>query len=402
MKRAGWVLAVLAAVCCVCCMAFAEEVTYTCGNYKYVLREDGSAEVTEYTGQGGDIIIPNDLDGHPIMAMRSNVFTKNFGHRKTAYTVSVHQDHPYLATINGVLFGKSDRRLICYPYTLEQTEYVIPQGIGVIGDYAFRLCTGLTDVTIPDSVTNIGEWAFSYCTGLTAITIPDSVTNIGEGAFVVCTGLTAVTIPDSVTSIGDHAFAGCTSLTRFEISAAHPVYEQIDDVLFHKESSMLVCYPAGRNASEYAIPDSVTSVGDDAFFGCTGLTDVTIPDSVTSIGWSAFEGCTGLTAVTIPDSVTSIGWFAFSGCTGLTAVTIPDSVTSIGWCAFSGCTGLTAVTIPDSVTCIEPYAFYNCPNLTLRVLAGSYAETYCRENNLRYIPYDPTLEDAPTDWLGGN
>ena len=167
MKRAGWVLAVLAAaVCCACCTAFAEEaaeeVTYTCGDYKYVLREDGSAEVVGYTGPGGDIMIPNDLDGHPIMAMRTNVFSKRL-YVSDNYTVSVHEDHPYLATINGVLFGKTDRRLICCPYALKQTEYMIPQGIEQIGDDAFGFCAGLTSVTIPESVTSIGDDAFFGC-----------------------------------------------------------------------------------------------------------------------------------------------------------------------------------------------------------------------------------------------
>ena len=144
----------------------------------------------------------------------------------------------------------------------------------------------------------------------------------------------SVSILNGVTSVGDYAFYGCTGLTSM------------------------------------TIPDSVTSIGRDAFSGCTGLISVTIPDSVTSIGGCAFEDCTGLTSVTIPDSVTSIGWHAFSGCTGLTSVTIGSGVTSIEGYAFYGCTGLTSVTVPDSVTSIENYAFYNCTGLT-SVIIGS-------------------------------
>ncbi len=236
--------------------ALAED-TFTCGDYMYVLREDGSAEVVGYTGENGDIVIPNELDGHPIMAMRYNVFSVRSG--DTAYTVSVYQDHPYLATINGVLFGKSDRKLICYPYALARTEYAIPQGIEVIGEFAFYDCSSLTAVTIPDSVTSIGDNAFYGCRGLTAVTIPDGVTSIGEFVFNDCSGLTVVTIPDSVTSIGEGAFAFCRGLTAV------------------------------------TIPDSVTSIGDGAFSGCSGLTAVTIPDSVTSIGAWAFDGCNSLT-----------------------------------------------------------------------------------------------------------
>ena len=109
---------------------------------------------------------------------------------------------------------------------------------------------------------------------------------------------------------------------------------------------------------------SVTSIGESAFHGCSGLTSVTIPNSVTSIGGYAFSGCSGLTSVTIPNSVTSIGDYAFRGCSGLTSVTIGNSVTSIGDYAFYGCSGLTSVTIPNSITSIGKSAFSGCTGLT--------------------------------------
>ncbi len=105
---------------------------------------------------------------------------------------------------------------------------------------------------------------------------------------------------------------------------------------------------------------SVTSIGDNAFYGCSGLTSVTIPNSVTSIGDNAFYGCSGLTSVTIPNSVTSIGYEAFYDCVGLTSVTIPNSVISIGDGAFDGCAALTSVTIPNSVISIADRTFSYC------------------------------------------
>ena len=126
--------------------------------------------------------------------------------------------------------------------------------------------------------------------------------------------------------------------------------------------------------TKVTIEDSVTSIGQYAFYKCTGLTSITIGNSVTSIGFEAFSGCTGLTSVTIGNSVTSIGSQAFYGCTGLTSITIGNSVTSISERAFYGCTGLTSITIPDSVTRIGYEAFYECTNLKIVYYTGTPTE----------------------------
>ena len=270
---------------------------------------------------------------------------------------------------NGAITGLS-------PYGKTQSEIVIPHeinGISVtsIGSEAFRGCTNLTSVTIPNSVTSIGDWAFYDCTRLKSVTIPNSVTSIGEMAFGICTGLTSITIPDSVTSIGGDAFWCCTGLAAVHITDL-AAWCKIDFYIFqwgveYESSNPLGhahnLYLNGNLVTDLVIPDSVMSINDAAFFGCTSLTSVTIPDGVTSIGSAAFYGCSSLTSVTIPDSVTSIGSSAFWGCTSLAGITIPDSVTSIGSFAFYGCSSLTSVTIPSSVTSIGERAFKGCTSL---------------------------------------
>ena len=337
--------------------ALAEEPeTFTSGDFEYVLLPDGTAEITKYSGNAESLDIPSALDGYKVTSIGDHAFYYSYSLTAVTIpdsvtaiganpfmfcdklkTISVSPEHPYLATIDGVLFSKPDRRLVCYPFAFDASEYAIPQGIQTIGDCAFYDCDSLTAVTIPDSVTSIGFWAFSYCGSLTAVTIPDSVTSIGDYAFYDCDSLTAIAIPDSVTSIGYGAFCHCESL------------------------------------SAVTIPDSVTSICVRAFEDCSSLTAVVIPDSVTSIGESAFEDCNSLTAVTIPDSVTFIGDEAFFNCMSLTAVTIPDSVTSIGKDAFTYC----------------------AESLTITVGRNSYAEEYCRENGLQYA-YPDAL-----DWLKG-
>ena len=251
------------------------------------------------------------------------------------------------------------------------TSITIPDSVTSIGDLAFSDCSSLTSISIPDSVTSIGNYAFFGCSSLTSITIPDSVTSIGDSAFSGCSSLTSITIPGSVTSIASYAFAYCDALTHINVSGDNLYYCDVDGILFNKDKTELLCFPAGNTASNYTIEDSVTSIGDSAFSGCSSLTSITMPDSVTSIGDYAFSGCSSLTSITIPDSVTSIGECAFSVCSSLTSITIPDSVTSIGDYAFSFCSSLTSITIPNSVTSIGYSAFSVCSSLTSITIPNS-------------------------------
>ena len=247
-----------------------------------------------------------------------------------------------------------------------------------------KTVTGVKDksiksVVIPSGVTSIEWGAFSYCSNLTRITIPDSVTSIGNGAFWWCSSLSSITIPDTVTSIGDFAFSSVQSV---QVSTQNPVFS-VDGsgVLINKKEKKLLYAPPSLSGN-YTIPDSVTSIGECAFWRCSSLTSITIPDSVTSIGDSAFEGCSNLTSITIPDSVTSIGDRAFLSCKNLTNITIPSGVKSIGGGAFSFCSNLTSVTIPDSVTSIGKWAFLGCSNLTSITIPAKFTDVNVKSWNL--------------------
>jgi len=324
------------------------------------------------------------------------------------------------------------------------TSVTIPNSVTSIGEWAFSHCSSLTSVTIPNSVTSIEGSAFNGCSGLTSVTIPNSVTSIGVSAFSGCSSLTSVTIPNSVTSIEGSAFNGCSGLRKiifgesltslgsnllkgcskldtivwnaknFKISSStdNPFYDGDNYSTNWDVRSQIKSFILGPNVdtipaylccgmtgiSSIIIPNSVTSIGYEAFRDCTGLTSVTIGNSVTSIGDRAFWGCSGLTSVTIGNSVTSIGDDAFYKCTGLTSVTIPNSVTSIGNYAFQSCSGLTSITIPNSVTSIGYRAFYNCSGLTAIYVPCGEMERFkqmlnndSRINDHAPLPYTITI-----------
>ena len=210
-----------------------------------------------------------------------------------------------------------------YAYAVvDGIRYKLKDGVATV----VRQPTNIAVANIPEkvtykeseyNVTSIGRQAFYECSSLASIIIPEGVTSIGYGAFFGCNSLTSITIPDSVTYI-ENAFFGCDSLTSIEVSENNKNYKSIEGNLYSKDGKQIIQYAIGKKENSFTIPDGVTTIREDAFYGCYSLTSITIPDSVTSIGYRAFEFCSSLTSITIPDSVTTIREDAFSGCDSLT------------------------------------------------------------------------------------
>ena len=252
----------------------------------------------------------------------------------------------------------------------------------------------------------IGESAFKGCSGLTSLTLPSSVTTICKYAFFSCSGLTSLTLPSSVSSIGVYAFNGCNNLKECNclldsdletyLARTHGYWTSIpvDEIKY---------YHNGQELTKLEIPSGVDKIGSYSFYKGVNLTSLTLPSSVTSIGSSAFEGCSGLTSLTLSSGVTSIDSYAFKGCSGLTSLTLPSSVSSIGASAFYGCSSLTSLTLPSSVSSIGASAFYGCSGLTSLTLPssvssiGASAFSSCSGLTSIYVSWESPLSiDAST------
>ena len=384
-----------------------------------------SVTITGYTGPGGDVVIPHEIDGLPVIAIADKAFSGN-----TDITGVIMRDG--LVSIGDEAFYKCT----------SLKSVTIPGSVMQMGDYIFQRCTSLEEVSLGEGLERVGAGAFCDCTSLASVTIPSTVTTIGGSAFFRCTALTEMTIPAGVTLIEPTYFGyfnGCTSLGSIQVASGNTVYKSVDGVLYSKDGATLLCCPPGRSGA-FSIPASVTRVDGGALYGCAKLNSVTLPEGLLTIGMDAFFHCESLQSVTLPSTVHGIGvdegsgfdihWgnpfvacpalenvhvangnerfssvdgvlfytesfadgtqelelaiyppaksaasyavpqgvnrigsSAFYEAVNLRSVTFPDSVTSMLYNAFRGCSGLESVELPEGLKKLGESVFYDCTSL---------------------------------------
>ena len=230
------------------------------------------------------------------------------------------------------------------------TQLDLPEGLRKLGDMAFMSCRALKRLTVPSTLETIGRNTFSSCGSLSDVTLSEGLTALGRLMFSGDRQLKNITLPQSLEKIDDYAFSECPRLTEINIPDSVTTFG-------------IRCF-SRTGLRELTLPEGTTTIGGRAFADMPDLRELHIPAAVTSFGIGVFAGDSSLTTASLPSSLTEIPESTFAFCEKLTSVAIPDSVTSIGKEAFKNCTSLTAIDLPDAVTFIDASAFLDCQSLT--------------------------------------
>ena len=357
----------------------------------------GGAAFAGCTGLTGALTIPNQITiiGANAYSGCSGLTSLTIGHGVDSIGNSAFYS---CSSISSVSFNADSCRYMASSAGLSEcssfSTLLIGNNVKAIPAEAFRYCNHLTGMlVIPNSVKHIGNFAFYDCNGLTSLSLGNSVTSIGSDAFYNCSNMEGtLTIPQSVKTIGSSAFHGCTSFSAIAFNADSCTtgsFSGCNNVTSLSIGNNVKVIPPSafsgfsQISGALTIPNSVLTIGSQAFYNCSGLTSLTIGNAVSTIGSNAFSNCSGLTSLTIGNAVSTIGSNAFSNCTGLTSVVFnADSCVYMGD-VFSGCTGPATLTIGDNVKTIPSYAFYGLgltdtlviPDSVLTI--GSYAFSNC-------------------------
>ena len=389
--------------------------------FTYSLDDDGNATITGYTGNVSALVIPDEIDGHKVIALGDNAFkgkklleyveipnsVVKIGSYVFANTSLTDLKLPEKLTYLGdcVLSGNTGVTEIAIPKTLTYAGHgpfresnvqkaILEKGMTTIPSYLFNQDKTLTQVTIPDTVTKIEGVVFNECKKLESINLPNNVNEIRDYVFAG-TGIKEINIPDTVTTIRDHTFKNCIALKNINWSKS---ITDIQSYAFENCDAL----------TKLDIPNTVTNIGTGAFYECGGFTDIAVPNSVKNLGSRAFENCDALAKVSISDSVTSMGEKAFYDCDALTdvelgtgitqiptscfehcdalpSVVLPYRVSKVGDNAFKNCVALTEITIPRATTTISTSAFSYPAKMTVYGISGTYAETFANQQGMKFV-----------------
>ena len=286
------------------------------------------------------------------------------------------------------------------------TSLSLPENLTDTGWGAFRDCIGLVSVNFPSGLTNIGRETFWGCTNLPSVDLPENLASIGDDAFYTCSSLASIDLPASLSSFGAGVFSGCTGLTSINVDAGNSFYCSQDGILFTKDMTELICYPAAKEGEHYAVPSGVVIICDEAFDSSYNLTSVDLPEGLTSIGAGAFSGCS-LISIDLPESLVSIGASAFYG-KNWTSLVLPENLRSVGYGAFSWSDALVSVAILSDTLEIDGGAFSGCGSIKEILVLGDTYPTVVNDplwgeenvlfDGLKYLLYSFSGETLPEFW----
>ena len=286
------------------------------------------------------------------------------------------------------------------------TSLSLPENLTDTGWGAFRDCIGLVSVNFPSGLTNIGRETFWGCTNLPSVDLPENLASIGDDAFYTCSSLASIDLPASLSSLGAGVFSGCTGLTSINVDSGNSFYCSQDGILFTKDMTELICYPAAKEGGHYAVPSGVVIICDEAFDSSYNLTSVDLPEGLISIGAGAFSGCS-LISIDLPESLVSIGASAFSN-KNWTSLVLPENLRSVGYGAFSWSDALVSVAILSDTLEIDGGTFSGCGSIKeVLVLGDTYPAVvndplWGEENvlfdGLKYLLYSFSGETLPEFW----
>ncbi len=309
------------------------------GDFAYE-QVEGGLEIVGYYGDGGDVVIPGQIDGTPVVSLCANLF---YG-QKSLTSVTLPAS---VKSVGDYAFG-SCRNLV---------SVVLPEGVETIGDQAFYNCTSLASVQLPSTLTQLGWGAFQYCSALKTANVPGSVEVIDHDAFYGCTALTSIDLGVGIKTIARRAFYGCTALTSVEVPQG---VQAVCESAFSGNSSLV----------SVVLGEGVQTIEEAAFYRCEALASVSLPSTLKTIGVRAFQNDSALVSVTLPEGLESIGRYAFMY-SGLQAISIPGSVKSVAPDCFSYNRRLKTLTISEGVEVIDDNAFYDCEALVSVAVPGS-------------------------------